>query len=96
MVVIVNIKQCFQMYLEDKNMDCNNLCRMIDSRCDYCKQNYDVSSNEYRAKRPANDQYVYGYLVKDKNGNIQGILNKNIHYAELAWIKEETLEAIEG
>lgn len=75
-------------------MDCNNLCYRSERTCLYCKENYDVSSEFYRAKRPANGLYVTGYLVRNKDGVIQGILNKNNHFAELAWIDNSTLEKV--
>lgn len=75
-------------------MECKNLCRGNNDTCNYCKRNYIVSNDEYKAKREVNNVYVYGYLVKDKKGKIQGILNKDTHYAELAWIDENTIERI--
>lgn len=74
--------------------ECNNLCKHTQEHCSYCKENYDVSTEEYKARRTVDDNYVYGYLIKDKQGNVQGILNKATHYAELAWIKENTIEQI--
>lgn len=75
-------------------MDCNNLCFHSERHCEYCKKNYDVSSEFYKGKRPANGCYVVGYLVKNKQGEIQGILNKNTHFTELAWIDEDTIEKV--
>ena len=75
-------------------MECSNLCFHSEQTCSYCKKNYDVSSDFYRAKRPINGYYVTGYLVKNKNGEIEGILNKANHFCELAWIDENTLEKI--
>ena len=75
-------------------MDCNNLCYCSERICLYCKENYEVSSEFYRAKRPANRLYVTGYLVRNKDGVIQGILNKNNHFAELACIDNSTLEKV--
>lgn len=75
-------------------MDCNNLCYHSEQICLHCKENYDVSTEFYRAKRPANGHWVTGYLVKNKNGDIQGMLNKNNHFAELAWIDNSTLEKV--
>lgn len=40
------------------NMDCNNLCFHSEQHCEYCKKNYDVSSELYKGKRPANGCYV--------------------------------------
>lgn len=76
-------------------MECNNLCFHSEKQCEYCRKNHDVSSEFYRAKRPANGQWVTGYLVKNKEGRIEGILNKDNHFYELAWIIEDTLEKIE-
>lgn len=75
-------------------MDCNNLCFHSEQTCAYCKANHEVSSEFYRARRPANNQWVTGYLVKNKNGEIEGILNKSNHFHELAWIIEDTLEKV--
>lgn len=73
-------------------MECNNLCQMSDRTCEYCKKNYDVSEDFYKAKRSANNFYVIGYLVKSKDGVVQGILNAKTHFAELAYIDETTIE----
>ena len=73
-------------------MECTNLCFHSEQTCEYCKKNYDVSSEFYRAKRTANNQWVTGYLVKNEKGNIKGILNKDNHFYELAWINDSTLE----
>lgn len=75
-------------------MNCDNLCFHSEQHCEYCKKNYDVSSGFYRGKRPANGCYVAGYLVNNKQGKIQGILNKNTHFAELAWVDESTVEKV--
>ena len=75
-------------------MECSNLCFHLERTCEHCKKNYDVSSEFYRAKRPANNQWVAGYLVKNKNGAIEGILNKDNHFYELAWIDNSTLEEV--
>ena len=75
-------------------MECSNLCFHSKQTCSYCQKNYDVSSDFYRAKRHINSYYVTGYLVKNKNGEIEGILNKDNHFCELAWIDENTLEKI--
>ncbi len=76
-------------------MKCENLCFRSEQSCVYCKENYDVSSGFYRAERPVNNQYVTGYLVRDKKTNkIAGILNKDNDFNELAWIKEDTLEKV--
>ena len=77
-----------------KIMECNNLCFHSEQTCAYCKANYEVSSDFYRARRPANNQCVTGYLIKNKKDEIEGILNKNNHFCELAWIDENTLEKI--
>lgn len=73
-------------------MKCNKLCFHSEQTCRYCQAHYDVSADFYRAKRPKNGAWVVGYLVKDKNGKIEGILNKDTHFYELAWICSETLE----
>lgn len=75
-------------------MECSNLCKINEQVCSYCKENYNVSSDFYRAKRYANNCYVVGYLVKDKEGVIHGILNKDTDFYELAWIDEGTLEKV--
>ena len=54
-----------------------------------------MSTEFYRARRPVNNAWVIGYLVKTKDGKIEGILNKANDFHELAWIKEETLELYE-
>ena len=72
--------------------ECTNLCYRSDKTCEYCKKNRIVSTEFYRARRPANNAWVIGYLVKTKDGVVEGILNKANDFHELAWIKEETLE----
>lgn len=62
---------------------------------------YTIEEGRYRARRPANNHWVYGFLVKKTNGEIEGILNEKTlchissdpSYAELAWIDENTLES---
>jgi hypothetical protein len=76
-------------------MECNNLCRRDEKHCEYCQKTYIVSTEFYRARRPVNNAWVIGYLVKTKDGRIEGILNKANDFHELAWIKEETLELYE-
>lgn len=73
-------------------MECNNLCKRSEKHCEYCKKNRIVSTEFYRARRPANNAWVIGYLVKNKEGVIEDILNKANNFHELAWIKPETLE----
>lgn len=75
--------------------ECTNLCYRSDKTCEYCKKNRIVSTEFYRARRPVNNAWVIGYLVKNKEGKIEGILNKANNFYELAWIKEETLELYE-
>ena len=75
-------------------MECTNLCHRSEQVCEHCKKNYDVSSEFYRAKRPTNGCWVIGYLVKNKNGEIEGILNESNQFHELAWIDESTLEKV--
>ena len=72
-------------------MECNNLCRIV-SICEYCKNHYNVSGVFYKAKKQVTDGYVIGYLVKNKNGEVQGILNKDSDFYELAFINESTIE----
>lgn len=76
-------------------MECNNLCKRDTRGCEYCQKNRIVSTEFYRARRPANNAWVIGYLVKNKEGKIEGILNKANNFHELAWIKPETLEPYE-
>lgn len=74
--------------------ECKNLCNAFVSidTCNYCQNNYEVSTEFYKAKRYISDSWVIGYLVKLKNnGEIQGILNKNTNFAELAYIDESTI-----
>ena len=75
-------------------IECTNLCYHSERTCNHCKKNYDVSSEFFRAKRPANGCWVTGYLVKSKDGKIEGILNKNNRFHELAWIDDSTLEKV--
>ena len=56
------------------------------------KITYIVSDVFYKAKRQVTDGYVIGYLVKNKNGEVQGILNKDSGFYELAFINESTIE----
>lgn len=76
-------------------MECNNLCRRDIKHCEYCQKTHIVSTEFYRARRPVNNAWVIGYLVKNKDCKIEGILNKANDFHELAWIKEETLELYE-
>jgi len=56
------------------------------------KKNYEVSTDFYKAKRYINNSWVIGYLVKLKNnGEIQGILNKDSSFMELAYIDVNTV-----
>ena len=80
--------------MKGRNMKCNNLCFHSEQTCKHCKENYEVSTNFYMAKRPINGHWVVGYLVKNKNGEIEGILNQDNHFYELAWIDEDTLELV--
>ena len=75
-------------------MNCSNLCFHSKHMCEYCKKNYNVSSEFYIGKRPVNGCYVVGYLVKNKQGEIQGILNKNTQFKELAWVDESTIKKV--
>lgn len=76
----------------DNNVNCNRKCYHNDYVCKYCKDNYIVSKNYYSAQRFINNNYVTGYLIKNKAGEIQGILNKDTQFYELAYIKKNTLE----
>lgn len=76
------------------SIECDNLCFHSEQTCTYCKKNYDVSHEFYRARRQVNSNLVVGYLVKNKNGRIEGILNKSNHFFELAWIVDSTLEKV--
>lgn len=76
-------------------MKCNNLCFHTDSTCEYCKNHYNVSDIFYKAKRQITNGYVVGYLVRNKNEEIQGILNKDNDFHELAFIDETTIEIYE-
>lgn len=59
-----------------------------------------IENGRYRARRNKNSNFVYGFLIKDKDGKILGILNENtpyyfngrFSYAELAFIDTSTLE----
>lgn len=75
-------------------MDCKNLCFRSEVQCEYCRKNYIVGSDFYRARRPANNQWVTGYLIKNLKGELLGILNKTNSFNELAWILEGTLEKV--
>ena len=72
-------------------VECENLCYHNDLTCEYCKKHRVVSKEFWKAKRVCNNEIVTGYLVKDKEGNIDGILNKATSFCELAWIDESTL-----
>lgn len=76
-------------------MECKNQCNHSKETCEACKKNYDVSSEFYTGKRPQNGQSVTGYLVKDKKGHIQGILNKDTRFYELAYVDEKTVREAE-
>ena len=81
---------------KESTIGCNNLCFHSEQTCRHCKENHIVSSNFYKAKRPANGHWVIGYLVKNKKGEIEGILNRDNQFYELAWINEKTLESVSG
>ena len=85
-------KRKLQELQRQAHKECNNLCKHNREQCSYCREHYDVSTGEYRAKRKATNKYVYGYLVRDRFGDIRGILNKATEYKELAWIDEDTIE----
>ena len=71
--------------------ECNRLCKRNEGTCLYCQEHYIVSEEFYVAERAVNNEKVVGYLIKNKNGEIEGILTKSSDYNELAWIKEDTL-----
>lgn len=74
-------------------MSCNKLCKMNEKQCQYCKKTYIVSDEFWRAKRASFNEYVVGYLVKNKsNGAVAGILTSASQYYELAFVDESTLE----
>jgi len=58
------------------------------------REGYKFCDGRYRAKRCINNNFVYGILVKNDDGQIQGILNEANRYAELAWIDETTVEEL--
>ena len=63
-----------------------------------------VVEGRWRARRSRGGQFVYGFLIVNLEGKIQGILNENTRYeqetrgdedpdyAELAWIDQDTIE----
>ena len=53
---------------------------------------YIISTEMYQAERAANSNLVYGYLAKDKDGKIQGLLSTDKRI--LNWIKDDTLQVI--
>lgn len=73
-------------------VECNNLCKGSEETCKHCKEHYIVSEEFYVGLRPSNGQEVVGYLVKNKDGVIQGILNRDTNFSELAWVDEGTVE----
>lgn len=76
--------------------ECENLCSNNPATCEYCKENYDVSTCMYTGRRPLNGTLVTGYLVRSKSsGEVRGILNKANHFAELAWVDEKSLRKCE-
>ena len=70
---------------------CDNLCEKTEQLCEYCKANYDVSSEFYSAENMVTSKRVYGYLVKSKNNNTIGILNVKTKFSQVAFIKPDTL-----
>ncbi len=75
-------------------MECNKLCKKNDNTCKYCQGKYIVSNLFYKAKRPAANSFVKGYLIQNKEGRIEGILNSSNNFEELAFIEDSTLEVI--
>ncbi len=56
------------------------------------REGYIYEEGRYRAKRAAFNSNVTGILVRNKSTNkIEGILNENNNYAELAFIDETTI-----
>lgn len=56
------------------------------------REGYIYEEGRYRAKRAVFDSNVTGILVRNKSTNkIEGILNENNNYAELAFIDEKTI-----
>lgn len=56
------------------------------------RDNYIFEKGRYSAKRIAFDINVTGILVRNKSTNkIEGILNEDNDYAELAFIDEKTI-----
>lgn len=70
--------------------ECNNLYK--GKSCDYCKKNYNVSSEFYEGKRQVNGAVVKGYAVWGRDGNFQGILNSAMDFKELAYVDESSLK----
>ncbi len=75
-------------------MDCKKLCKTNKEHCNYCQKTYIVSNYFYKAKRPADGTEVKGYLVQDKKGKIEGILNSANDFNELAYIIPNTLSIL--
>ena len=72
--------------------ECGNMCYISERTCEYCRENYIVSEEMYKAKRSNFNSYVIGYLVRNKSDNeIVGIFNKANRFYELAWIDKETI-----
>lgn len=71
--------------------ECLNKCKTTDDNCEYCQQHYNVSKEFYKAKRQCSQAVVQGYLVKNKDGTIHGILTEATNFNELVWIDEDTL-----
>ena len=56
------------------------------------RDGYIYEEGRYKAKRIAFDSNVTGILVRNKSTNkIEGILNENNDYTELAFIDETTI-----
>ena len=75
-------------------MECKNLCKSYrsESACKSCKKDRIVSEEFYVAKRANSDEEVRGYLVTNRhNGWIEGILNADTDFYELAFIDDSTL-----
>lgn len=53
-------------------------------------QGYTISEEVYTAERSCNNHVISGYLVKDKDYKVDGLLS--FDHAILNWIKPETLK----
>ena len=72
---------------------CNNKCRRNASICHWCQTNYDVSTKIYKAATSTGGS-VEGYLVKRKDGKIEGILSEDSDFKHLVYIKPNTAQVV--